>query len=260
MKGRKTYGLLAFTIALIVFVCSGSSTNQSFGEQGQQDKLLLSPPIEPTFVKDKKYHRLNKKNIDAFIQDWKDWSLELRTFSTDSVVNQAINRIRSEYSEWNQPDNSLFYSMPCCIEIRRYQGSYPPIDVSDEYRPRYEEKQQALERYAYVPGFDSEKVILYMTPEIEKLLSQYLGGVYGFGSLVTNINKSRVAYLSRIFYVHYGHWGGYWILNSMPMIYYLSLYDDGICAFLRTSWCSGETVFVPYDTAKELVHFDYWIE
>ena len=150
--------------------------------------------------------------------------------------------------------------MPCCIEIRRYQGSYPPIDVSDEYRPRYEEKQHALERFAYVPGFDSEKVILYMTPEIEKLLSQYLGGVYGFGRLVTNINKRRVAYLSRIFYVHYGHWGGYWILNSMPNIYYLSLYDDGICAFLGTSWCSGETVFVPYDTAKELVDFDFWIE
>lgn len=262
MNGKRTYGLLTSTIviALIVFVCSGSSTNKSYGEQGQQDTLSLSPPVEPTFVKDKKYHRLNKKNIDAFIQDWKGWSLELRTFSTDSVVNQAINRIMSEYSDKNQPDNSIFYSMPCCIEIRRYQGSYPPIDVSDEYRPRYEEKQQALERYAYVPGFDSEKVILYMTPEIEKLLSQYLGGVYGFGSLVTNINKSRVAYLSRIFYVHYGHWGGYWILNSMPMIYYLSLYDDGICAFLRTSWCSGETVFVPYDTAKELVHFDYWIE
>lgn len=242
-------------IALIVFVCSGSSTNKSYGEQGQQDTLSLSPPVEPTFVKDKKYHRLNKKNIDAFIQDWKDWSLELRTFSTDSVVNQAINRIMSEYSEWNQPDSSLFYSMPCCIEITRYQGSYPPNDAN-EFRPGYEEKQQALERFAYVPGFDSEKVILYMTPEIEKLLSQYLGGVDGFG----NINKSRVAYLSRIFYVHYGHWGGYWILNSMPKIYFISLYDDGICAFLLTSWCSGETVFVPYDTAKELVHFDYWIE
>ena len=165
----------------------------------------------------------------------------------------------SEYSEWNQPDSSLFYSMPCCIEIKRYQGSYPPNDAN-EFRPGYEEKQQALERFAYVPGFDFNKPLLYMTPEIEKLLSQYLGGVGEFGSRVTSINKARVAYLSRLFYVHYGHWGGYWILNSMPMIYYLGLYDDGICAYLRTSWCSGETVFVPYDTAKELVDFDFWIE
>ena len=77
MKGKRTYGLLTSTIviALIVFVCSGSSTNKSYGEQGQQDTLSLSPPVEPTFVKDKKYHRLNKKNIDAFIQDWKGWSL-----------------------------------------------------------------------------------------------------------------------------------------------------------------------------------------
>lgn len=259
MKGRKTYGLLAFTIALIVFVCSGSSTNKSFGEQGRQDTLLLSPPIEPTFVKDKKYQSLNKKNIDAFIQDWKGWSLELRTLSTDSVVNQVINRIMSEYSDKNQPDNSIFYSMPCCIEIRRYQGSYPP-PIDDEYIPLYEEKQQALDRFAYIPGFESDKVILYMTPEIEKLLSQYLGGIRKFGSMVTNINKSRVAYLSRFFYVHYGHWGGYWILNSMPKIYHLSLYDDGICAYLRTSWHSGESLFVPYDTAKEIIHFGFWIE
>lgn len=188
-----------------------------------------------------------------------EYSDELRTISTDSLVNQAINRIRSEYSEWNQPDSSLFYSMPCCIEIRRYQGSYPPNDVN-EFRPGYEEKQQALERFTYVPSFDSDKVILYMTPEIEKILSRYLGGICEFGSMVTNINKSRVAYLSRFFYVHYGHWGGYWILNSMPKIYHLSLYDDGICADLRTSWHSGESLFVPYDTNKEVIPFDFWIE
>ncbi|MEE3463660.1 MAG: hypothetical protein VZQ27_05105 [Candidatus Cryptobacteroides sp.] len=263
MKIKKTSGWLAFTIviALVVFICPGFSTNKSYGEQGQQDKLLLSPPIEPTFVKDKKYQRLNKKNIDAFIQDWKGWSLDLRTFSTDSVVNQAINRIMSECSDKDMPDNSIFYSMPCCIEISRYQGSFPPIDVNDEYNPPFfEETQQALERFAYVPGFDSDKVILYMTPEIEKLLSRYLGGIRGFGSKVNRINKGREAYLSRFFYVHYGHWGGYWILHSMPKIIFLSLYDDGICAYLRTSWCTGETVFVPFDTAKELVRFDYWIE
>ena len=66
---------LAFTIiiALIVFVCSGSSTNVSFGGQGQKDTLVLSPPVKPTFVMDNKLHSLNEKNIDAFIQDWKEW-------------------------------------------------------------------------------------------------------------------------------------------------------------------------------------------
>lgn len=259
MKGRKTYGLLAFTVVttLFVFVCSGSSANESIGGQEQKDTLLLSPPIEPSFVKDKKYHRLNEKNIDSFIQDWKGWSIELRTFSTDSVVNQAINRIMSEYPEWNQPDSSLFYSMPCCVEIRRYQG---PCPTDDESIPIYEETNQALERFAYVPGFDSDKTILYMTPEIEKLLSQYLGGIRKNGERVTSIDKSREAYLRSLFYVHYGHWGGYWILYSMPKIYQLDLYDNGICADLQTSYHSGESLFVPYDTAKDVIHFDFWIE
>lgn len=242
-------------IALIVFVCSGSSTNKSYGEQGQQDTLSLSPPVEPTFVKDKKYHRLNKKNIDAFIQDWKEWSLELRSFSTDSTVNTAVNRIMLEFSDWNQPDSSIFYSFPCCIEVRKYYGSYPITDGLIR-----EDDRQPFERFAYIPSFDSDKVILYMTPKIEEFLSHYLGGIGKSWENVTSIKKDRVAYLSRLFYVHYGHWGGYWILYSMPKIYKLNIYEDGISAYLRTSWHTGETVFVPSDPAKEVVHESFWIE
>ena len=99
-----------------------------------------------------------------------------------------------------------------------------------------------------------------MTPEIEILLSQYLGGIRKNGGWLTSINKSREVYLRSLFYVHYGHWGGYWILYSMPKIDFLSLYDDGICADLRTSWHSGESLFVPFDTAKEVIPFDFWIE
>ena len=259
MKNIRSYDWLAFTIVLAMFVCSsfnidgkdGASMTESLGEHKQQDTLVLAPVIEPTFVN--KYHRLGKRNIEAFVQDWKEWSLELRTYSTDSTVNQAISRIMYEFSDENPPENSIFYSFPCCIEIRKYYGCHP---INDEK----EDRMQLVERYAYIPSFDSEKVILYMTPEIEELLSRYLGGIRRIGQLLTSIKKGRVSYLSRLFYVHYGHWGGYWILYSMPRIYRLNMYDDGISAYLRTSWHTGETVFVPSDSAKEVVHDSFWIE
>ena len=164
MKNKRSYDWLAFTIVLAMFVCSsfnidgkdGASMTESLGEQKQQDTLVLAPVIEPTFVN--KYHRLGKRNIEAFVQDWKEWSLELRTYSTDSTVNQAISRIMYEFSDENPPENSIFYSFPCCIEIRKYYGCHP---INDEK----EDRMQLVERYAYIPSFDSEKVILYMTPE-----------------------------------------------------------------------------------------------
>ena len=261
MKNKRSYDWLAITIVIALFVSSsfnidgkdGASMTESLGEQKQQDTLVLAPVIEPTFVK--QYHRLNKRNIEAFVQDWEEWSLELRSFSTDSTVNQAVNRIMLEFSDWNQPDSSIFYSFPCCIEVRKYYGSYL---ITDELIR--EDDRQPFERLAYIPSFDSDKVILYMTPKIEELLSYYLGGIGKSWENVTSIKKDRVAYLSRLFYVHYGHWGGYWILYSMPKIYMLNIYEDGISAYLRTSWHTGETVFVPSDSAKEVVHESFWIE
>ncbi len=269
MKQKKSFCL----IALIVFVCSGFSNgsqsdcvlmNEASGGQKQQDTLVLAPPVAPTFVMEKKYHQLDEKNIHAFIQDWESWSLDLRAFAADSVVNQAIYRIMAEYADKDHPDTSVFYSMPCCIEIRRYQGSHSYPEPGQHELPFIKvETTQALERFAYVPGFDSDKAILYLTPEIEKLLSQFLGGIgkggRGFTD-ITDIDYGRVAYLERLFSVHYGHWGGYWHLCSMPKILRLDMYEDGIRAFLRTSWCSGESLFVPYDTTQEMVTFDFWIE
>ena len=108
---------------------------------------------------------------------------------------------------------------------------------------------QASERFAYVPGFDSDKEIVYVTPEIDKLLSQYVGEP-----------EDRLTGLRELIEVSRGHWGEQWYFESMPIIFSLYFYGDGFVADLRTSWCSGETVFFPDDVTKEKESLSEWIE
>ena len=263
MRCNKLFGSVASAmgIAVFVFVCSGFNSygrwtkapgSEAFGEKVRQDTLVL----DPSFVK--KYNRLSEDNIDAFIRDWERWSMEYRTFSTDSMVNQAIGRVMRDYSNYDEPDCHVFYSMPDTIKVVRCQGVFD-VQQTCDYSSSIEE--------SYVPSFDSDKAILYMTPEIKALLSSYLGGVSESRddntwdrSKWTKINKERFDALGKLFYVAYGHWGGYWELCCMPKIFRIRLYDDGFVADLRLTWYAGESVFIPNDCTKEEVRFDFWIE
>ena len=126
---------------------------------------------------------------------------------------------------------------------------------------------EASKRFAYVPSFDSERAIVYLTPDIKRLLSLYIGGVseseeddFTDDTRWTEINEDRLSALGDLIQVHRGHWGGHWHLCSMPQLFSLYFYDDGFVADLRTSWCTGETVFYPDDLRKEKVSLSDWIE
>ncbi len=230
------------------------------------DTLVLTTPIKPSFVN--KYPSLNEKDFNEFINEWKKWSSQLRSFSKEALINQAISRVFTEYNK-NNPDSCTLCSLPGCIEVRRYPGSFSdyPYEVPLGETREWEYMAKASERFAYVPSFDSDKEIVYITPEIDRLLSQYIGGVceseeddYTDHTKWTKVNEERLNELRKLIQVNRGHWGGYWHFESMPKIFSLYLYDDGVVADLRTSWCTGETVFLPYDKTKEKVSLSDWIE
>ena len=230
------------------------------------DTLALTTPIKPSFVK--RYNPLTEKDFDAFLKEWKHWSAQLRSFSTASSINRAIKRVFSEFNN-NNPDNCAFCSLPGCIEVRKYPGSFSdyPYEIPLGETREWEYMMMASERFAYVPSFDSDKEIVYITPEIDRLLSLYVGGVceseeddYTDHTKWTKINEERLAELRNLIQVNRGHWGGYWHFESMPIVFSIYLYDDGFVADLRTSWCAGETVFFPYDLTKKKEYLSEWIE
>ena len=235
-------------------------------ESEHPDTLVITTPIKPSFTK--KYHSLTEKNFKAFLKEWKNWSVQLRSFSTDSLINQAVKRIFIEYNK-SIPDSCAICSLPGSIEVRRYPGTfneYPFDPLWDKTLDRGY-MMKASDRFAYVPSFDSDKEIVYITQEIDRLLSLYVGGVclseeddvHDYTKW-TEINEDRLTELRHHIQVNRGHWGGYWHFESMPRIFSIYLYADGFMADLRTSWCSGETVFLPYDKTKEKVSLSDWIE
>lgn len=278
MSGKMKYCLVALCAAtLLGFVCIGSwgrswkvnakdidlmyeLYNQLVDER--PDTIAMAQVVEPEFIK--KYDRLTEADFNAFVNDWKEWSLELRSFSSNPLANEAIGRIFSLYSEADHADSSRFYSLPSNIIISIYP--YKLEDYTRKNTPKLDQVTNATKHYAcYIPEFDADKGIVYITPEIDKILSFYVGGVSEsgknyFGAPLTPINEQRLSELRQIIPVVYGHWGGYWHFESMPIVSTIFMFQDGFITELRKSWSEGDIVFVPYDIKEGPVLLAEWIE
>lgn len=256
---------------------NASTWKETFGEAMREetekwqlehkDTLAFSPVIAPKFVE--RYDSLTDENLRPFVADWKLWSKELRAFSNDSLINAVIGKIYSDYPEVRQGDSSALCALPSSIEVRYYSGPFrdygydSPMDRTEEW----EYMMKASRRIAYVPSLDTAKDIVYITPEIRRLLSVYVGGVWeseeednGDRTRWKEINGDRVAELGNYIPLKEGHHGGYWHFCTMPLIFGIYFYDDGYVNDLRTTMCSGELVFVPYDTRKQKVQITDWVE
>ena len=267
MRTFLKYFVGAFAIVLVLSACRQSKV---VGEDAHvSDTLELVSPMQPTFLA--RYEALSDENLEEFIGEWKAWSKELQSCATDSRVNEAVARIFKDYSSDVQTDTFAVYSLPPVIEVRRYPGRYRAFPLDDRWcwddAANKEYMMRAAERFACVPWFETDKDIVYPTPEIERLLSMYVGGVTASGEIVlmdytrwTEINEDRLAQLRKHISVRRNHWGGHWHLFSMPVIYFIYLYDDGFAAEFRISFNSGATVFFPYSSRKKKKVISEWIE
>jgi hypothetical protein len=219
------------------------------------DTLEFKTAVAPSFVE--RYDSLNANNINSFIKEWKEWSNELGAYSADSSVNEAVRRVYAEYFEVYRDDSCMFCVLPGMIEVRVYSGTFDEYEfvhdgiyLSDE---GWEYVMKASQRLVYVPSCGTYKGVLYMTSEIGDLLSQYIGedGL--------EANDGRLAELRYHIPVEQGHWDG-WHFCTMPQIFGIHLYDDGFVADLRTSCCSGEAVFLPYDKQMKEIMLSNWQE
>lgn len=226
--------------------------------QEHSDTLDTKPLILPSFLE--RYDSLSQNNFNTFMADWKRWSDQLRCMSTDSTLNAVITDIMAEYPGADEENTGVFLSLPDAVEIRKYEGSYsdytsrPDIWESTRDDEGWDYMMQASERYRYVPSVESDKEILYVTPEIDSLLSMYVGGIVSMP-----IKEERVESLRQMIPVILGHWGYYWYFCSMPIIYCIHLFEDGYAVCVRTSFSSGERAFCPYDPLRPK-ETSSWIE
>ena len=278
MKLKKKYFLIAFcTVALFVIVSTAVERISRKADEKERERMhdlyeqlaaerpdtfALTNVVEPAFIK--KYDYLTESNLNEFINDWKTWSKELRSFSSDSHVNEAIGKIVTIYSKTEHEDSCKFYSLPSDVTVSIYPCKLEDYTKNDT--PNLKPIISAAKHYAhYIPDFKADKDIVYVSPEIEKILSSYVGGVsesekYEYGSPLTPINEERLSELRQLIPVAYGHWGGYWHFESMPIIFTIFMFQDGFITELRKSWNEGDFIFIPYDIKKAPVLLCSWIE
>ena len=251
-----------------------SSWDETIGEQLAEEDLLWEAEhpdtldktcvLPPRFVE--KYVSLTESNITSFITEWEKWSDQLRSHSDDTLINRIILKVYQDYGLTDNNDSSHFYSFMSNVEVMKYAGKYseyPPLKLFDR-DSEWELKMKAPERFVYVPSADLKKKMLFITPEIDRLLSVFIGGVADneddtFDETKWSpINQNSLSFLRNYIPVERGHWAG-WYLCTMPIIYEIYMFEDGYMVFLRTSFSQGEIAFFPYDGGEKIL-IDGWIE
>ena len=253
-----------------------SSTYEEFSnkeyeiwQQEHPDTLDFETAIPPSFTE--KYKSLDDSNFRSFVSEWIQWSNQMKSLSTDSLLNSTLTKVFAEYRK-DGIDTCSFLSFDDNIEVRRYQGKHSdyPLDqdgFGSDRDARWDYMMKASERYCYVPSINSDNAVLYITPRIQRLLSLYIGGVcesdgddFRDHEKWTEINEGRLSDLRRLIHVDQGHWGGHWHFKTMPIVYSIYFFDDGYVVAMRTSSWSGEKVFYPSNPTQEKEVIDDWIE
>ena len=107
----------------------------------------------------------------------------------------------------------------------------------------------------YIPHLNVKNPVLYLFMKQEEALSTYLGGI----PTAKEINRKNAGKVAKYMEINYGHWGGYWHLETMPIIYQIYIYNNGAYISLRDSWCSGKSIFIPTHS-NEFIEVGSWIE
>lgn len=200
-----------------------------------------------------KYPKLTKKNLNEFFLDWKAYSDTINSNGVvaDSVIADIIMWNNIIFSLEGHPVNEPQYNViPRTIEIERYY-----LDV-DTVMARLCHGFPAFIEDLKDEQYDVDSVTpvlpwrgLYLTPDINKKLSSFAGGLKN-GDKIGNINKKNVNKLKKYIPVDYGHWGGYWWFTSFPIITNIHYADNLIAVMRRTSWWTGDVIWYVKEDGK----------
>ena len=190
---------------------------------------------------------------DAFFTHWQQLSDKYAASYPCPNVSHVYQHAFMHYCDTNS--NYSYYVLPPCVQVRKYSSEFD----SKHYHSYWsvEDYFKKTKEFTYVPHLYTDKPVLYLFDGIEKVLGEYLGGVKV--ECGRDINKEHVDDLQQYIEFHYGHWGGYWHMETMPIIFQMYFFCNGVFVSIRDSWCTGREVFMPYKS-NEFIEIEDWIE
>ncbi len=236
---------IVFVVCLIAFSCA---VMRNSNEASKKQKTV--PPELPIFLN--KYRPLTNDKLAAFMEDWYAWSKRIdASMPKSDSLTILFAKVFHHYQKELQSDISEYIVLPFSVDvIKNRQGK--------------SDTTYLFPRYMKTSKIEPDRKVLYITPEIHSYLSHFLGRLRLNDSKKlppkrSPINEGGLYTLAGYIPVHEGHWGGYWHLQSIPIVYRIKIKDNGYELDLRTSWYSGETAFV--DKAMKIMTYKGgWIE
>lgn len=200
-----------------------------------------------------KYPKLTKNNLSDFFSDWRAYSDSVNTNNaiTDSVLEEIVMWNNTTIDSESNPNRTHRYNViPQTIEVERY---YLDVDtVMSKFYFGFPNYIPDLKDDQYVKDSITQALPcrgLYLTPEINKMLSSFAGGLRS-GDTIGEINEENVRVLKEYIPVDYGHWGGYWWFTSFPLITHIEYADNLIAVMRRTSWWTGDVIWYVKEDGK----------
>jgi len=190
-----------------------------------------------------------------FFSEWQEQSEKYGSLHKNAVIDSLYQIV---FLHYYYPDTNkyTYFVLPMSVEINIYNRNFN--DTTGRYSlSDLKYKLMLASKGNYIPHLDTHKPVLYLFDNKYKTLSEYLGGISS--DVGDDIIYDNVHDLEQHIEVNYGHWGGYWHFESMPIIEALCIFNNGVLVFLRDTWNSGIDVFIPYGT-NEFIEVSNWIE
>ena len=190
---------------------------------------------------------------DTFFYQWYKQSVEFAKSQSNSAIDSLYQQV---FLHLSHRINHPYIVLPQYVPITILDADYDKKNYSSMFDIIQKDTSHIISvDSTYIPHLNIENPILYLFEDQKKTLTTYLGGI----PTSNEINRKNAGKISKYLEIYYGHWGGYWHLETMPIIYEIYIYNNGAFFSLRDSWCSGKGVFVPKHS-NEYIEISSWIE
>ena len=156
---------------ILYFILPHPAYSSSELSEEESEWVDPRPKVEQSFIE--MYDSLSTETIASFIQDWQKWSGNRLVDATDTLVNRLYQLSLSRYTSSSiKLDSAQYVVRDYYLEIYRSEESYTENKDLDSY--------VFTDTLFVVPPSTDGRRILYVTPEIDKLLEAYLNWVFEY--------------------------------------------------------------------------------